>query len=193
MAGLDLENRPWYVALILGLFIAGVAIWAAESQWLSSIQQDIKRLTGNLESLKQKIREGKAAEARLPQFREEFARLDAELQRLLRILPTQRQTDELIKKIKALTEQGSFRFVAFEPQGFEKKDFYSEWPIRVSLEAGYHDLARFFDRLSKFSRIINVESMALTASNRPGAYTLGAGFTMKTFIYGDVSQGGGNQ
>jgi type IV pilus assembly protein PilO len=191
MAGLNLENQPWYVALILGVVIAGAGIWGAESQWLSGIQEEINRKNGELETLKQKVREGKAAEARLPQFREEFARLDAELQRLLRILPTQKQTDELIKKIKALTEQGSFRFVAFEPQGFQKKDFYSEWPIRVSLEAGYHDLARFFDRLSKFSRIINVDSMALSAVNKPGPYTLSAGFTMKTFIYGEVKPEGG--
>jgi type IV pilus assembly protein PilO len=191
MAGLNLENQPWYVALILGVVIAGAGIWGAESQWLSGIQEEINRKNAELETLKQKVREGKAAEARLPQFREEFARLDAELQRLLRILPTQKQTDELIKKIKALTEQGSFRFVAFEPQGFQKKDFYSEWPIRVSLEAGYHDLARFFDRLSKFSRIINVDSMALSAVNKPGPYTLSAGFTMKTFIYGEVKPEGG--
>jgi len=191
MAGLSLENQPWYVALILGVVIAGAGIWGAESQWLSDIQEEINRKNAELETLKQKVREGKAAEARLPQFREEFARLDAELQRLLRILPTQKQTDELIKKIKALTEQGSFRFVAFEPQGFQKKDFYSEWPIRVSLEAGYHDLARFFDRLSKFSRIINVDSMALSAINKPGPYTLSAGFTMKTFIYGEVKPEGG--
>jgi len=191
MAGLSLENQPWYVALILGVVIAGAGIWGAESQWLSGIQEEINRKNAELETLKQKVREGKAAEARLPQFREEFARLDAELQRLLRILPTQKQTDELIKKIKALTEQGSFRFVAFEPQGFQKKDFYSEWPIRVSLEAGYHDLARFFDRLSKFSRIINVDSMALSAINKPGPYTLSAGFTMKTFIYGEVKPEGG--
>lgn len=191
MAGLNLENQPWYVALILGVVIAGAGIWGAESQWLSGIQEEINRKNTELETLKQKVREGKAAEARLPQFREEFARLDAELQRLLRILPTQKQTDELIKKIKALTEQGSFRFVAFEPQGFQKKDFYSEWPIRVSLEAGYHDLARFFDRLSKFSRIINVDSMALSAINKSGPYTLSAGFTMKTFIYGEVKPEGG--
>lgn len=191
MAGLDLENRPWYFAVIIGVVIAGLGIWGAESQWLSGIEKDIQSRTGELESLKQKVREGKAAEARLPQFREEFARLDSELQRLLRILPTQKQTDELIKKIKALTEQGSFRFVAFEPQGFQKKDFYTEWPIRVSLEAGYHDLARFFDRLSKFSRIINVETLSLAALSKPGPYTLTAGFTMKTFIYGEVKPEGG--
>lgn len=191
MAGLDLENRPWYFAVIIGVVIAGLGIWGAESQWLSGIEKDIQSRTGELESLKQKVREGKAAEARLPQFREEFARLDSELQRLLRILPTQKQTDELIKKIKALTEQGSFRFVAFEPQGFQKKDFYTEWPIRVSLEAGYHDLARFFDRLSKFSRIINVETLSLASLNKPGPYTLTAGFTMKTFIYGEVKPEGG--
>lgn len=190
MPALTLENQPWYVAVIVGVLIAGVGIWACESQWFSGIQQDIANRTSELENLKQKVREGKAAEARLPQFREEFARLDAELQRLLRILPTQKQTDELIKKIKALTEQGRFRFVAFEPGNFQKKEFYSEWPIGVSLEAGYHDLARFFERLSKFSRIINVDSMTLSATNKPGPYTLSAGFTMKTFIYGEVTQEG---
>ncbi|MCX7895101.1 MAG: type 4a pilus biogenesis protein PilO [Thermoanaerobaculum sp.] len=190
MPGLELENRPWYFAVILGVVLAGFGIWGAESQWLSGIEKDIANRTSELESLKQKVREGKAAEARLPQFREEFARLDSDLQRLLRILPTQKQTDELIKKIKALTEQGSFRFVGFEPQGFQKKDFYTEWPIRVSLEAGYHDLAKFFDRLSKFSRIINVETLSMVALNKPGPYTLSAGFTMKTFIYGEVASEG---
>jgi hypothetical protein len=33
--------------------------------------------------------------------------------------------------------------------------------------------------------------MALSAINKPGPYTLSAGFTMKTFIYGEVKPEGG--
>jgi Tfp pilus assembly protein PilO len=191
MATLDLENRPWYVALILGAVIAGVLIWAFENYLFADIQKDIKGRTNDLQVLQGKVREGKAAEARLPQFREEAERLETELNRLLRILPTARQTDELIKKIKSLTERGNFRMVTFQPQAFIKKDFYSEWPIAVQLEASYHELALFFDRLSRFSRIINVESLAATANNKKGSpYTISTGFTMKTFIYGDVKQEG---
>ena len=191
MAGLDLENRPWYVALILGVVIAGVLIWAFENYLFSDIQKDIKGRTNDLQVLQGKVREGKAAEARLPQFREEAERLETELSRLLRILPTAKQTDELIKKIKSLTERGNFRLVSFQPQAFVKKDFYSEWPIGVQLEASYHELALFFDRLSRFSRIINVESLSASASNKKGSsYTINAAFTMKTFIYGEVAKEG---
>jgi len=116
MAGLDLENRPWYFALIIGVVIAGLLIWAFENYLFSDIQKDIKGRTNDLQVLQGKVREGKAAEARLPQFREEAERLETELNRLLRILPTAKQTDELIKKIKSLTERGNFRLVTFQPR-----------------------------------------------------------------------------
>ena len=184
MAGLDLDNRPWYFALIVGLVLSGLLIFAFENYLFSDIQKDINRSTSELEALKKKVTEGKIAEGRLPQFREEFARLDTELQRLLRILPTAKQTDELIKKIKSLTERGNFRLVIFQPQPFVKKDFYSEWPISVQLEASYHELALFFDRLSRFSRIINIDTLAITADTRSrSAYTIDTTFVMKTFIY----------
>jgi len=193
MAGLDLENRPWYVALILGVVIAGGLYWASDTYYFKGIREDIKKRTDELEALRTKVREGKAAEARLPQFREEAERLETELQRLLRILPTAMQTDEIIKKIKSLTERGAFRFVTFQPQAFAKKDFYTEWPIRVQLEGNYHELALFFDRLSRFSRIINVESMVVRARNKPGPYTITSNFTMKTFIYGTIEATGGKK
>lgn len=191
MAGLELENRPWYVALIVGLVLVGALVWAFEAYLFKDIQKDITARSNDLQVLQGKVREGKAAEARLPQFREEAERLETELQRLLRILPTAKQTDELIKKIKSLTERGNFRLVTFQPQGFIKREFYSEWPISVQLEASYHELALFFDRLSRFSRIINVDSLAISTNQRSAAgYTINTTFTMKTFIYGDVKQEG---
>jgi Tfp pilus assembly protein PilO len=192
MAGLDLETKPWWVALIVGLLLGGGAIWASDKYLFKNIKLEIQSQQTQLADLQQKVREGKAAEARLPQFREEAQRLEAELQRLLRILPTAKQTDELIKKIKSLTERGNHRFVVFQPGAFAKKDFYTEWPIGVTVEGGYHELAMFFDRLSRFSRIINVDSLQIGVPSRRGAYTISSNFTMKTFIYGDVEPQGGN-
>ncbi len=191
MAGLDLENRPWYVAVIVGAVLVGALVWAFEAYVFKDIQKDIDARSNDLQVLQGKVREGKAAEARLPQFREEAERLGTELERLLRILPTAKQTDELIKKIKSLTERGNFRLLTFQPQGFIKRDFYSEWPISVSLEASYHELALFFDRLSRFSRIINVDSLVITTDQgRSSEYTINTTFTMKTFIYGDATKEG---
>lgn len=193
MAGLDLETKPWWVALIIGLVLGGGAIWASDRFLFKNIKIEIQSQQAQLADLQQKVREGKAAEARLPQFQEEAQRLEAELQRLLRILPTAKQTDELIKKMKSLTERGAHRFVTFEPGAFNKKDFYSEWPIVVAVDGTYHELALFFDRLARFSRIINVDALQIAQAQRRGEYSISARFTMKTFIYGDVTPQGGNQ
>jgi type IV pilus assembly protein PilO len=185
MAGLDLGTRPWWVAALIGAVMCGALVWALENYVFDDMRQTIAIKQTELEKLNKMVNEGKVAEGRLPQFREEAERLETELQRLLRILPTARQTDEMIKKIKSLTERGLFRLRSFQPQAFVKKEFYSEWPINVALEANYHELAQFFDRLSRFSRIINVESLSIGASSRKSGYTISSTFTMKTFIYSD--------
>jgi Tfp pilus assembly protein PilO len=62
------------------------------------------------------------------------------------------------------------------------------------MEGTYHELALFFDRLSRFSRIINVDTLTVTASSaKRSRFTITTSFVMKTFIYGNVQQqaGGG--
>lgn len=194
MANLELTNKPWYYGAIIGVLLAAGIFWAMHRLVFQDIQSQIVSSTAELERLKEKVRQGKMAENRLAQFREEAQRLETELQRLLRILPTARQTDELIKKVKSLTERAAFRLVTFQPGGFVKRDFLTEWPITVTMDGSYHELALFFDRLSRFSRIINVDSLNVNASGgKRTAYTINTTFIMKTFIYGNVQQAGGAQ
>lgn len=193
MAGLDLENRPWYFALIIGVIIAGGLIWAGENYVLKDIRTDITNRTAQLDELREKVRQGRSVAKDREAFRQKVEQLETEWARLLRILPTTRQTDELIKKIKSLTERGDFRFVTFQPGGFVKKEFYLEWPIVVQLQGSYHELALFFDRLARFSRIINVDAMDISAlrNTKMPQYTINTRFTMKTFIYEEPKKAGG--
>ena len=195
MAGLDLDNRPWYFALVVGIIIAGGLIWAGESYVLKDIRTEITTKTSQLDELKEKVRQGRSVAKDREAFRQKVEQLETEWARLLRILPTTRQTDEIIKKIKSLTERGDFRFVTFQPGGFVKKEFYLEWPINVQLQGSYHELALFFDRLARFSRIINVDALNITAlrNTRVPGYTINTRFTMKTFIYEESNKAGGGR
>src|SRR6266542_5859175 len=185
MAALDLklEEKKWYVALIIGVVIAIVLAGIVQYLWFSGINDDIKRKKTELDGLNQEIQKGRAAERKLSQFREEVKRLELELGKLLLILPSQRNTEELIKRVEALTRQGDFRLKKFTPGDFVHKDFYSEWPIDIQLDGTYHNLALFFDRMSRFSRIINVEEMKISALNDPTGKSIAASFVAKTFIY----------
>jgi Tfp pilus assembly protein PilO len=151
--------------------------------YFKPMQQDIANKKVELDGLNQEIAKGRAAERKLSQFREEVKRLELELAKLLQILPSKRNTEELIKRIETLTRQGDFTLLKFTPGEFVQKDFYAEWPIDIQIQGTYHNLALFFDRMSRFSRIVNVEDLKInTLDNVPGK-SIASNFIAKTFIY----------
>jgi Tfp pilus assembly protein PilO len=180
---LRLEERKWWVALLLGLFFAAALAGAVHYAWLRGVNDEIKAKRTELDGLNAEIQKGRAAERKLSQFREEVKRLELELAKLLQILPSKRNTEDLIKRIETLTRQGDFTLKRFTPGEFIGKDFYSEWPISIQLDGTYHNLALFFDRMSRFTRIINVEEMKINALGDAPGKSIGATFVAKTFLY----------
>jgi len=188
---LKLEERKWWIAGLIGLGCGIALAVVVHYFWLRGINQDIARKTVELKGLQDEISKGRSAERKLSQFREEVKRLELELAKILQILPSARNTEDLIKRIETLTRQGDFNLKKFTPQEPVARDFYSEYPIDISLDGTYHNLALFFDRMSRFSRIINVEDMKVGAVDAPGK-SITATFVAKTFIYtGDENSGAG--
>ena len=180
---LRLQDRKWSVALALGLVFGIALAGTVHYAWIRGLNEEIKVKRTELEALQVEIRKGRDAERKLAQFREEIKRLEIDLAKLLQILPSKRNTEDLIKRIETLTRQGDFTLKKFTPGEFVGKDFYSEWPIDIHLEGTYHNLALFFDRMSRFSRIVNVEEMKIASLNDPTGKSISASFIAKTFIY----------
>ena len=181
---IDLNSKPWYVAAIVGV-VLGIAMFVVMNIYVfKDIRGQIERLETNIDQLEREIEKGRAAKADLPRLEEDIRNYEIELERLRRILPTKRETDNLIKRAKQLTERGRFRLTRFTPGNFEDRDFFIEWPIRVGLDGTYHELGLFFDRLSRFSRIINVTELRINPI-RGGVegFTIRAEFVQRTYIY----------
>jgi type IV pilus assembly protein PilO len=192
-----LEGKPWYFGLGAGLFVGlllfAVGFWRA----LQPMRDDYDLEEKKLSELQNKLQEGRAAKQELPKFREEVHQLELELDKLLRILPARRNTPDLMRRIRSLAEQGDFSLKKFNPGTLSDKEFFSEWPISVDLEGSYHNLALLYDRISRFSRIINIEDLEIKAlppkqatGNTKDAqaaaanqHTVNAVFTAKTFVY----------
>jgi Tfp pilus assembly protein PilO len=186
---LTVDDKPWWVGLLVGLGLAAAVVYGAETLFVKKVKADIENADAEIEALDQKISQGRAAERKLPQFREEVKRLELELDKLRRILPSTRNTEEIIKKLKSLVDQGEFvwRNLAFPALAASSEDPYVEWPISVAVEGRYHDLAILFSRLSNFSRIINVENIKIGALSDQTTRTISADFVAKTFVYVELS------
>lgn len=185
-----LEGKPWYYSAAIAVGLIALIVFGVDWFWLKDMRAELATKDQTLIGLQQKIAEGRAAEASLPQFKQEVRRLKLELDKLLHILPNRRNTEDLLRRVRALTEQGDFDLLRFTPQTARVVDFYSEWPIKIELQGTYHNLALFFDRISRFSRIINVESLNLTRLPEQSHHTLKATFDVKTFLYNDAESEG---
>jgi type IV pilus assembly protein PilO len=181
-----LDGKPWYWGFGLGLLAAIAIIYTVHKMYVVDIKNEIAAAEAKIAELDRKIEQGRAAERKLPQFREEVRRLELELEKLRRILPSSRNTEEIIKKIKSLVDQGDFalRRLSFPKlQTVKGEDPYAEWPITVTVDGRYHDLAILFNRLSNFSRIMNVENIQINALPVQATRTISSEFVAKTFVY----------
>jgi Tfp pilus assembly protein PilO len=186
MAGLSLEGKPWYAGLIIGLVLAIAIIGVVVYMFINPMDDQIRAADAQLKDLDTKIEQGRSAQRKLPQFREEVNRLKVELKKLRSILPSTRNTEEIIKKIKALVDAGNFtlRKLTFPKlAAAQGSDPYAEWPISVSVDGRYHNLATLFNHLSNFTRIVNVEQISIAALPVQTDRTITADFVAKTFVY----------
>jgi type IV pilus assembly protein PilO len=183
---LTLSDKPWYWGAGIGLFVAIIALVISQMWLVTPLEEKIHGDETQIADLDKKIEQGRAAERKLPQFRAEVDRLKVELEKLRRILPSTRNTEEIIQKIKALVDQGDFtlRKLTFPTLGAAKSgDPYAEWPISVAVDGRYHNLAILFNRLGNFSRIMNVENIEIKALTTQVEKTISADFIAKTFVY----------
>ena len=189
-----LNDKPLYIGLLVGLVVAAALVGATHYLLVTKIVEEMHTDEAQITELDKKIDAGRAAERKLPQFRAEVARLEQELEKLRRILPSTRNTEEIIQKIKALVDQGDFSlkkltFPSLAPA--KGGDPYSEWPISVSVDGRYHNLAILFNRLGNFSRIMNVENIQIRALPVQVEKTISADFIAKTFVYVEPSETAG--
>lgn len=181
-----LEGKPWYVAAAVAAGLAAAIVIGAKVAKFDDMNRGIERLQTQHADLEKKINEARTAQRSLPQFEEVVENLEQELKKLLRVLPARRNTEDLLRRVRLLAEQGNFNLLRFTPRRQSEREFYYEWPIQISVDATYHNLALFFDRVSRFSRIINIEDLKVTAmrsSGASGVHTVNATFTLKTYLY----------
>jgi type IV pilus assembly protein PilO len=74
------------------------------------------------------------------------------------------------------------QFELFRPEAETVAEFYAETPIKVKVTGGYHDIAAFVSDISKLSRIVTLQDIAMEPA-KDGVLNMDA--TVKTYRYLD--------
>lgn len=143
--------------------------------------------TARLEALQTEIRGLEVTANRLQEFQREVQLLEAKLETLKRILPPAKETPDLMRKVQALAAQSNLQIKTFTPLAVVNKDFYQEWPINVAVQGTYHNLALFFDRIGRLSRLVNIGDLKIASlPNQSVSGTISASCLATTFVYVDT-------
>src|SRR5712691_538619 len=148
------------VSLLAAALIGGAFyyLWHAEA-----LEQEQTKTT-RLQQLETEIKALEVTASKLQEFQREVALLEARLETLKRILPPEKETPDLIRKVQALASTSNLSIQSFNPAAVVKKEFYEEWPINIAVMGNYHNLALFFDRVSRLSRLVNVGNIKITVA-----------------------------
>ena len=198
---LGLNKLPWYAAMLIALGIGGAGMVSyhylyagfprAFSEVLpigeseGTLRASLSEKEMQLARERQEIQKGLEAEKRLVDFREELKNLERQFNDLKVVLPDKRDVADMLRRIQTLATQSSLVVKVFRPQAVVSKQLHQEWPMTLELDGTYHDLARFFDHVSKVPRIINVGGIAIKGKpekDNVDGTTITASCTATTFV-----------
>jgi len=165
--------------VILGLGGAGAFYYYYEMP----MRNDMAAREFQLTSLKNDAAKGLATARKLPAFREQVGELEARLNELKAVLPDEKDVADLLRRMQVEAARSNLEIKGFKPSPTVTKQLHAEWPITLELEGTYHNLALFFDRVGKFTRIVNISGLDVKGKEKPEANaTLTATCVATTFV-----------
>ena len=145
---------------ILALLAASVAGLYVYLFYLPA-RETLERLGAQQLELQRKLSEVRSVAANLPAFQARLGELETELRTALRQLPNSKELPGLLTDISSRGKNAGLEFKAFRPKDEVPREFYAEVPIEIEFTGGFHDIARFFDDVSKLPRIVNVADLKI--------------------------------
>jgi type IV pilus assembly protein PilO len=186
---LTLNKLPWYAQV--GLFVALAAAGVAAFYYLYAVpaEQGLVAQRRRLATLRVDISQGMSIARQLPQFRAQVSDLQTRLDGLKAILPEEKDFGDLLRSLQTLAVQSNLTIKMFKPAAVVTKELHAEWPINIELEGTYHNLGLFFDRISRFSRIINIGNIAVRGRDKPDQNTsISVACVATTFVLLDAAK-----
>jgi type IV pilus assembly protein PilO len=152
------------VAILVGLLIVlfGAATWLL---YLPKYDE-ITELDQKLQALEKKLATAKINAAELEKFQAKMQEAEAQFKIAMRACPKRRKSLPSDQRVQVRSGRGP-EFLLFEPKPENKKEFYAEIPVAMTIRGDYHNLAIFFDKVARLSCIVNINNININRARMP--------------------------
>lgn len=146
-------------------------------------RERIAALKADYEKKSTDLARARATVADLPRFEAEYEQLHQRWSVAAELLPADRQMAALLRKITLAAQQTGVEFMTFRPSGARPEQYYTQLPLNIQVNGGYHQVGSFLAELANMRRIITVSDVKLktNASTTNGLMTTSAEFTASAY------------
>jgi type IV pilus assembly protein PilO len=166
----------------------GCFVWffyMPQTEKISNLNQDLKSAQDKLARLKN-------VEQNLRVFKKHFKETEEKFKEALKLLPDKEEIPTLLTSISNLGAESGLEFILFQPQKEVPRNFYAEIPLRLEVTGPYHNVATFFDQVSRLSRIVNIGEVTMSemtaAKTKADVVVLKTACTATTYKFLEVTE-----
>ena len=152
---MDLQNpkvqRLLLSVLVSALLLVGYFATTLVPVTFNARSAEIAQLRAEHEKLSREIERARLTVGNMEKVEREFAYLHRQWMVAQKLLPDETEMSGLLRRVSAAGTQSGLEWVRFTPQPTLSRGFYSENPIDVELEGGFHQIGTFLGSLANLT------------------------------------------
>ncbi len=160
------EAGDWPLAgkLVLVVLVLAAVLGAGYYFFTNDQLEELDRVAREEQQLRQEFIEKQRVAANLEAFRAQLKQMEADLEVMLRQLPTGTEMPELLENVSDTGKKNGLEFELFKPESEQPRDFYAAKPITIKARGTYHQFGAFVSGVAALPRIVTLENATLTSS-----------------------------
>jgi type IV pilus assembly protein PilO len=187
----------WTAAIVVVVVITPLWLTQTFHEFTyASRQQQVVQLEKRQNELDRDLEKARLLVRNLDRVEREYQTLHAQWQVASTLLPEANEMPGLLRQVTAAGTQSGVDFKLFRPEPALAREFYTDNPVSVRIQGGYHQTGVFLSRLANLNRIINVdrirmEGMGSRQGSENATYTVETELTLTAYTLSGSGVGDG--
>ena len=162
-------SRLQRILICLGVSIIIIGAFSFFSYWpnfkkISSLNDEYDKFAEKLVKAKQNAKD-------LKKYEKKMKTVKAEYLIAMQALPDKDEIPSLLSGITRVGKEAGLVFLTFNPKKAVKKGFYAQISVSIKVVGTYHNVATFFDSVSRLPRVVNIKNINMKSSGSRGKLT----------------------
>jgi Tfp pilus assembly protein PilO len=157
----NLKSVPWYLRLMVFVFVAGAFYGAFWYFITSGTRKETKAMEAEIAQLLPRNAQAQIASQRLNEFRAIYKARQEEYDELKALLPEQRELTMVLQGLQDRARNTGLIFRRFNPKEDVQQENYSGKKIEVGVSSSFAALRAFFEQVAQYQRIVSITNFDL--------------------------------